>query len=164
MVEINANKQNTVEVKGPELIVNRTFNAPRELVWKAWTEPEHVVNWWGPKGFSIRTSEIDIKPGGIWRFIMKGSDGVEYPNKISFREIVNPERLVYTTSDDIEDDPAQFQTIVNFVEQENKTILTMRLIFPSEEIREKVVNEYGAIEGANQTLDRLEEQLRIMGK
>jgi len=164
MVEINANKQTTVEVKGPELIVNRIFNAPRELVWKAWTEPEHVVNWWGPKGFSIRTSEIDIRPGGIWRFIMKGPDGVEYPNKISFREIVKPERLVYTSSDDIEDDPGQFQTIVNFVEQDNKTILTMRLIFPSEEIREKVVKEYGAIEGANQTLDRLEEQLRIMGK
>jgi len=163
MVEMNTSKQTTVKVEGPELIVNRVFNAPRELVWKAWTEPDHVVNWWGPKGFSIRTSEIDLRPGGIWRFIMKGPDGVEYPNKISFHEMVKPERLVYTSSDDIEGDPEEFQTIVTFVEQDNKTILTMRLIFPSEEIREKVVKEYGAIEGANQTLDRLEEQLRIMG-
>lgn len=164
MLEVNANKQMiTVEVEGPELIVNRVFNAPRELVWKAWTEPEHIVNWWGPKGFSITTSEMDIRQGGIWRFIMKGQDGVEYPNKIIFLEMVKPERLVYTSSDDKEDDPGQFQTIATFKEQDNKTILTMRLIFPSAKIREKVVKEFGAIEGASQTLERLEEQLRIMG-
>lgn len=163
MVEVNANKKTTVEVEGPELIVNRVFNAPRELVWKAWTEPEHIVNWWGPKGFSITTSDINVRPGGIWRFMMKGPDGVDYPNKITFLEMVRPERLVYTSSDDIEDDPGQFQTIVTFAEKDNQTILKMRLIFPSAEVREKVVKEFGAIEGASQTLDRLEEQLRKLG-
>ncbi|HBZ10704.1 MAG TPA: ATPase [Bacillus bacterium] len=159
---INTNKQTTVEVEGADLIVNRVFNAPRELVWKAWTEPEHIVNWWGPKGFSIKTSEIDIRPGGHWRFIMKGPDGVDFPNRISFHEIVKPERIVYTSSDDVEDDPGQFQTIVTLFEQDNKTVLTMRMIFPSAEIREKVVKEYGAIEGASQTLERLGEQLKII--
>ncbi len=79
---------------------------------------------------------------------------------ISFHEIVKPERIVYTSSDDVEDDPGQFQTIVTLFEQDNKTVLTMRMIFPSEEIREKVVKEYGAIEGASQTLERLGEQLK----
>lgn len=160
---MNTNVKTSVKAEGPEIIVNRVFDASRELVWKAWTEAEHVVNWWGPKGFSITTSEIAIKPGGIWRFIMKGPDGVEYPNKIVFQEIVKPERLVYTSSNDIDNDPGQFQTVVTFAEEGNKTILTMRMIFSSAEIREKVAKEYGAIEGANQTLDRLEAQLQIMG-
>ncbi|GHH99779.1 SRPBCC family protein [Neobacillus kokaensis] len=156
------NNQTSVEVEGKEIIVKRVFNASRDLIWKAWTQPEHLKNWWGPKGFSITTSEFEMKPGGIWRFIMKGPDGVEYPNKITFKEIVKPERLVYTSADDIEGDPGQFQTIVTFVEEDNKTLLIQRLIFPSAEIREQVVQEFGAIEGVSQTLDRLEAQLVAM--
>ncbi|MEH7239282.1 SRPBCC family protein [Bacillus sp. JJ1562] len=159
---MNTNKQTNVEVEGKEIIVKRVFTASRDLIWKAWTQPEHLKNWWGPKGFSITTSEFEMKPGGIWRFIMKGPDGVEYPNKITFQEIVKPERLVYTSADDIEGDPVQFQTIVTFIEDDNNTLLTQRLIFPSTEIREYVVKEYGAIEGASQTLDRLEAQLKTM--
>ncbi|WP_286228518.1 SRPBCC family protein [Neobacillus mesonae] len=156
------NNQTSVEVEGKEIIVKRVFNASRDLIWKAWTQPEHLKNWWGPKGFSITTSEFEMKPGGIWRFIMKGPDGVEYPNKITFKEIVKPERLVYTSADDIEGDPGRFQTIVTFVEEDNNTLLIQRLIFPSAEIREQVVKEYGAIEGASQTLDRLEAQMVAM--
>ncbi|WP_066400425.1 SRPBCC family protein [Neobacillus mesonae] len=156
------NNQTSVEVEGKEILVKRVFNASRDLIWKAWTQPEHLKNWWGPKGFSITTSEFEMKPGGIWRFIMKGPDGVEYPNKITFKEIVKPERLVYTSADDIEGDPGQFQTIVTFVEEDNNTLLIQRLIFPSAEIREQVVKEFGAIEGASQTLDRLEAQLAAM--
>ncbi len=159
---MNINKQTLVEAEGKEIIVKRVLKASRELIWKAWTQPEHLKHWWGPKGFSITTSEFEMKPGGIWRFIMKGPDGVEYPNKITFQEIVKPERLVYTSADDIEGDPGQFQTIVTFVEEDNHTLLKQRLIFPSAEIREHVVKEYGAIEGASQTLDRLEAQLEIM--
>ncbi|AZU62586.1 SRPBCC family protein [Neobacillus mesonae] len=156
------NNQTSVEVEGKEILVKRVFYASRDLIWKAWTQPEHLKNWWGPKGFSITTSEFEMKPGGIWRFIMKGPDGVEYPNKITFKEIVKPERLVYTSADDIEGDPGQFQTIVTFVEEDNNTLLIQRLIFPSAEIREQVVKEFGAIEGASQTLDRLEAQLEAM--
>ncbi|MED4206825.1 SRPBCC family protein [Neobacillus mesonae] len=156
------NNKTSVEVEGKEIIVKRVFNASRNLIWKAWSQPEHLKNWWGPNGFSITTSEFEMKPGGIWRFIMKGPDGVEYPNKITFKEIVKPERLVYTSADDIEGDPGQFQTIVTFVEEDNNTLLIQRLIFPSAEIREQVVKEFGAIEGASQTLDRLEAQLVAM--
>ena len=162
VLKISTNKRTSVEVEGKEIIVKRVFHASRELIWKAWTQPEHLKNWWGPKGFSITTSEFEMKPGGIWRFIMKGPDGVEYPNKITFKEIVKPERLVYTAADDIEGDPGQFQTIVTFIEEDNHTLLTQRLIFPSAEIREQVVKEVGAIEGASQTLDRLEAQLKAM--
>lgn len=162
VLKMITNNQTSVEVEGKEILVKRVFNASRDLIWKAWTQPEHLKNWWGPKGFSITTSEFEMKPGGIWRFIMKGPDGVEYPNKITFKEIVKPERLVYTSADDIEGDPGQFQTIVTFVEEDNNTLLIQRLIFPSAEIREQVVKEFGAIEGASQTLDRLEAQLAAM--
>lgn len=157
---MSTTKHTSVEVEGKEIIVKRVFKASRELVWKAWSQPEHLKNWWGPKGFSITTSEFEMKPGGIWRFIMKGPDGVEYPNRITFQEIVKPERLVYTSADDIDGGPEQFQTVISFVEEDNNTLLTQRMIFPSAEIREQVVREFGAIEGASQTLDRLEAELK----
>ncbi|MGN8645113.1 SRPBCC family protein [Gracilibacillus sp. HCP3S3_G5_1] len=157
---MSTTKNTSVEVEGKEIIVKRVFKASRELVWKAWSQPEHLKNWWGPKGFSVTTSAFEMKPGGIWRFIMKGPDGVEYPNKITFQEIVKPERLVYTSADDIEGDPGEFQTIITLVEEDNHTLLTQRMIFSSAEIREQVAREFGAIEGANQTLDRLETELK----
>lgn len=94
---------------------------------------------------------------------MHGPDGVDYPNKIVFDEVVKPERLVYTHSGDEEDDPGKFQVTVTFAEQAGKTNLTMRALFVSATERDKVVKEYGAIEGGNQTLDRLEEELAKMG-
>lgn len=145
-----------------ELIITRTINAPRELVFKAWTDPNHLIHWWGPKGFTNTFQEINISPGGVWRFIMHGPDGVDYPNMIVYIEIVVPKRLVYSHSSGEENDPGQFQVIVTFEEQGAKTKLTMRSIFVSAKERDKVVKEHGALEGANQTLDRLEEELKKM--
>lgn len=68
----------------------RTIDAPRDLVFDAWTDPAHVGQWWGPDGFTTTTHEIDIRPGGVWRFTMHGPDGVDYPNEIAFEEIVPP--------------------------------------------------------------------------
>ena len=78
-----------------EIIMTRAFAAPRELVWKAWTNPKHIKAWWGPNGFTTTNLEVDVRPGGVWRFIMHGPDGTDYPNKIVYAEIVMPERLVY---------------------------------------------------------------------
>src|SRR5258706_10882308 len=73
----------------------RVFDAPRELVWKVWTEPEHIGKWWGPNGFTTTTHKMEVKAGGVWRFVMHGPDGRDYQNKITFIEVVKPERLVY---------------------------------------------------------------------
>jgi uncharacterized protein YndB with AHSA1/START domain len=137
-----------------EIFLTRVFDAPRDLVWSAWTEPRHLIHWWGPKGFTNTFQEINVKPGGVWRFIMHGPDGRDYQNKIIFDEVVKPERLVYSHNGD-EGEPVRFQTTVTFAERGDKTELTMRMVFPSTAERDRVVKEYHAIEGANQTLDRL---------
>ena len=92
-----------------EIIMTRAFAAPRELVWKAWTDPKHIKAWWGPNGFTTTTLAVNVRPGGVWRFIMHGPDGTDYPNKIVYTEIVKPERLVYDHGGDGDVDDAQFQ-------------------------------------------------------
>lgn len=145
-----------------EMIITRLLNAPRELVWKAWTQPEHVKHWWGPNGFTNTIHEMEVKPGGVWRFMMHGPDGMDFPNKIVFSEVLVNERLVYTHSSEDDNDPNRFSTTVTFEKQGDKTFLTMRAVFATAEERDKVIKEYGAMEGGNQTLARLADYLITM--
>lgn len=145
-----------------EMIITRLLNAPRELVWKAWTQPEHVKHWWGPNGFTNTIHEMEVKPGGVWRFMMHGPDGMDFPNKIVFSEVLVNERLVYTHSSEDDNDPNRFHTTVTFEKQGDKTFLTMRAVFATAEERDRVVKEYGAMEGGNQTLARLADYLITM--
>ncbi|WP_248927074.1 SRPBCC family protein [Paenibacillus hamazuiensis] len=156
----NEDRSTIASVEGRELVVTRVFNAPRELVFKTWTDPEHLPHWWGPKGFTITTHEIDVRPGGVWRYIMHGPDGVDYDNKIVYTEVASPERLVYAHGGGDDDQEEPFHVTVTFAGQDGRTELTMRMVFKSAEELEKVVKEHGAIEGAKSTLDRLEEQLQ----
>lgn len=158
-----ANKtESTSGTSDREIVLTRILNAPRELVFKAWTDPRHIIKWWGPDGFTNTIHEMNVKPGGVWRYIMHGPDGVDYPNKVVYSEVVKPERLVYVHGSDIENDPAQFHVTVTFEEYNGQTKLTMRSIFPSAAARDRVVNVYHAIEGGQQTLNHLEEHLRKM--
>jgi uncharacterized protein YndB with AHSA1/START domain len=143
-----------------EIVITRLLNAPRELVFQAWTDPKHLINWWGPKGFTNTFQEVDITAGGTWKFIMHGPDGVDYPNVILFQEIIKPERLVYVHGDD--KDPSQFTVTITFEAVGNKTSLTMRSVFRTAAERDFVIKEFKAVEGGNQTLDRLEEELSTM--
>ena len=152
----------TGEFADRELVFTRVFDAPRELVFDAWTNPKHLPHWWGPNGFTTTIHEMDVRPGGVWRLVMHGPDGVDYKNKIVFLEIVKPERLVYKHEPEKGTEPVSFETTVTFVAQGGKTEVTMRMLFPSAATRDLVVNTYGAVEGANQTLDRLAEQLARM--
>ena len=113
------------DISGRELVISRLINAPRELVWDAWTKPEHVKHWWGPDGFTNTIHEMEVKPGGVWRFMMHGPDGTNFPNKIVFNEVKKPERLVYTHSSDDENETTLFETTVTFEKQGDKTLLTM---------------------------------------
>jgi uncharacterized protein YndB with AHSA1/START domain len=79
-----------------ELVIERVFDAPPELVFQAWTQPAHLARWWGPKGFTNPVCEVDLRVGGAWRIVMRAPNGVEYPGGGIYREIVVPERLVFT--------------------------------------------------------------------
>jgi len=140
-----------------EIAATRVFAAPRELVFKVWTEPKSVAQWWGPRGFTTTTHEMDVRPGGTWRFIMHGPDGVDYPNEIVYHEVVEPERLVYNHGPQ-----PVFHVTVAFADLDGKTELTMRSLFETAAERARVVEEYEAIEGLNQTLDRLAEHLATL--
>jgi uncharacterized protein YndB with AHSA1/START domain len=144
------------------MIATRIYDAPRELVWQAWTDPAHLAQWWGPDGFTTTTSAFEHRPGGVWRFVMHGPDGRDYQNRISFDEIVKPERIVYRHGggDDVE--PVQFTVTVTFEELGGKTRLTMRGVFPSAAERDRVIKEYGADKGLVQTLARLGQHLAAM--
>jgi len=144
-----------------ELILTREFDAPRALVWRAWTEPQHLPNWWGPRDFMITTLAIDIRPGGMWRYLMHAPDGTDYDNRITFREFVPPERIVYEHSADKDDDPEQFLVTVTFSEQGEKTRLTMRMVFPT--VAQREANQaFGAVEIGYQTLAHLAAHLATM--
>ena len=146
-----------------EIVATRLLDAPRALVFKAWTDPEHIGQWWGPKGFTTTTYKMDAKPGGVWRFVMHGPDGVDYQNKITYLEIVEPERLVYEHGGDEDVEPVSFRVTVTFEEFAGKTRLTVRMLFPSAKARDFTVEKYGAAEGLGQTLDRLGAYLVKMG-
>jgi uncharacterized protein YndB with AHSA1/START domain len=137
------------------------YPAPRELVFDAWTQPEHVARWWGPRGFTTTTYEMDVRPGGVWRFTMHGPDGTDYPNRIVYTEVVRPERLAYDHGGD--DGPPDFHTTVVFDVEGDETRMTMRMIFPTAAARDYLAREFHAVEGAQQTLDRLGEFLAERG-
>jgi uncharacterized protein YndB with AHSA1/START domain len=147
-----------------EFSITRIFDAPRELVWQAWTDPKHVAQWWGPRGFTTTIEEMDVRPGGVWKQVMHGPDGTDYPNKSVFKEVVKPERIVYSLGGGKKGAPGvHFEATWTFdALDDGKTRVTIRMVFPSAEDRDKIVKEYGAIEGGKQTLERLAEHLPKM--
>lgn len=138
------------------IVAVRVIEAPRELVWRAWTDPAHLAQWWGPDGFTTTTSAFDMRSGGVWRFVMHGPDGRDYENRITFDEIVEPECIRYHHGGGGDVEPVQFRTTVTFEKLGDKrTRLTLHAVFPSAAERARVIKDYGADKGAVQTLARL---------
>lgn len=137
-----------------EILTTRLIDAPRALVFEAFTTSEHLDRWWGPDGFRNTTASFEFKPGGKWSFIMHGPDGVDYLNIVVFDEIIPNERLTYAHSGG-DDDRIQFKTTIDFLEERGKTRIVMRAVFPSAEMRDFVAREVGAVEGAEQHLGNL---------
>jgi uncharacterized protein YndB with AHSA1/START domain len=102
-----------------EIVLSRVIAAPRELVFKVWTDPQHLPMWFGPEGFKVETHEIDIRVGGQWRFVFVGQDGTRYDNRMVFLKIEPPHLLEMNHGADTDDDPNRFRTIVTFDEQSN---------------------------------------------
>jgi uncharacterized protein YndB with AHSA1/START domain/uncharacterized protein YdhG (YjbR/CyaY superfamily) len=139
-----------------EIVVTRTIDAPRELVFSAFTEQQHAEKWWVPSGTIIH--EYDAQPGGLWRYSMPGPDGAQYPFKIKFIEIARPARLVYDYGTDADDAPEPVRTNVTFEEHDGKTKVTLQLLFASAGAREEAA-QYGAAAGAQQALGSLTDYL-----
>lgn len=137
-----------------ELVKSRVFDAPKDLVFKMWTDPAHVGKWWGPRGFTTTTHAIDIRPGGVWRFVMHGPDGTDYDNEIRYVEIDPSGRLVY----DHTFEPVH-RTTVLFENEGTGTRVSVRMVFASVEERDKVVEKYGAGVGLEQHLESLADEL-----
>lgn len=136
-----------------ELVVTRVFDAPRELVFEVWSKPEHLVHWWGPKGFTLPTSEMDFRPGGAIRFCMRSPGGQDYWMRGSYVDIVAPSHIAFTSS--IDDDPShQVLTKVTFTEQDGKTTVTVHQTFDFESDATR-----GAPKGWNESLDRMRDYL-----
>lgn len=155
-----ASLQHLHDAQNREIVITRLFDASREMVWKAWTNPEQIVKWWGPNGFTNTLHEMKVQPGGVWRHTMHGPDGTDYPNKVVYLEVAKPERLVYTHGDDTDAPACQFHVTVTFDEAgEGKTKLTLRMLFETAALRDQYAAA-GATEGGEQTLARLAGHLK----
>jgi uncharacterized protein YndB with AHSA1/START domain len=146
-----------------EIVMTRTFDAPRALVFEAYTNPEHVRHWWGFRTSMMVVCEADVRPGGTWRYVTREEDGMEVPFTGVYREVTPPERVVYTEMYDVEPfnqgDPAV--TTVVFTEEGGRTTLTTTSVFPSKEIRDSVI-ESGMERGAAESMDRLAERVATL--
>lgn len=148
MLHVKENKSATAD---RELTISRLFNAPRELVWEVWTNPEHIKNWWGPNGFSNTIFKMDVKPEGEWDFIMHGPDGTDYKNKSIYKEIRKPEKIVFEHVSG-----PKFTATITFEKKENKTLLTWNMLFQTKEEFEQVVKTFKADEGLKQNIEKLD--------
>jgi uncharacterized protein YndB with AHSA1/START domain len=135
------------------LVLTRLYDAPPAAVFERWVEQRHLERWWGPEGFSVTVEQIDVRPGGTWRFTMHGPDGTDYENTLHYHEVVPGERLVYDHGEP--GDPDFFTSVVTFEEMGGRTALSLRLIFPTAAARDSAVDTYHALEGGTQTLARL---------
>jgi uncharacterized protein YndB with AHSA1/START domain len=144
-----------------EIYLSRDLDAPRELVWEALVNPMHVVNWWGPRGFTTTIEAMDFRVGGVWKHVMHGPDGVNYPNEKVFQEIVPQEKIVFSHGGRRENGPSVDAIATWTFDKlgERRTRVSLRLVFPSAAERDRVETQFGATEGGKETLARLGEYL-----
>ena len=137
-----------------EIVISRVIDAPRELVFAAFTEVRHLSRWWGPQGFTTTTRSFEFVVGGEWDFVMHGPDGTDYSEWITWVEIVRPERIAMLHGE-YRGDPNAFESVLTFEPEGEATRLEMLTVFPTRELRDEAIEKNGAIEGGQQTLGNL---------
>lgn len=138
-----------------EISISRLFNAPVKLVWKVWTNPDHIKNWWGPNGFTNTISKMEVQPGGEWNLVMHGPDGTDYKNKSIFKEVVKHKKLVYEHISG-----PKFTATIEFESRGDKTFIQWRMLFETREELIQVVKTFKADEGLKQNVEKLEVYLQ----
>jgi uncharacterized protein YndB with AHSA1/START domain len=158
-----SNKLTVTTPSDREIVLTRVFDAPRELVFEAHTSCEHMSRWWGPRRYEVASCEIDFRPGGKWRVVHRSADGAEeHGFRGEFREIVPPERIVWTF--EYEGAPGHISVeTLTLEEQGGKTTLTATAVYDTIEARDAVLQS-GMTEGAAETWDRLSEYLEVLVK
>jgi uncharacterized protein YndB with AHSA1/START domain len=146
-----------VKSKTNELRLTRIYDAPVNLVWDAWTDPEQTAQWWGPRGFTLTTHSKDLRPGGIWHYTMHGPDGVDYPSKTVYLEVEKHAKLVYDHGG-CDDKPPMFRVTVLFTAVDGKTKMDMCMTLPTPEAAEET-RKFIKSAGGDATWDRLAEYL-----
>ena len=145
-----------------EIVLTRVVNAPRAVVFEAWTKPEHVKRWWGLRHQQLSVCEIDLRPGGSWRYVLRDPNGQDFRFHGVYREVVPPSRLVYT---EYFDEPSigspEWLTTLKFEEKDGSTTLTSTVLHKSKEARDGHLQS-GMEKGSAESLDRLAEHLRTM--
>lgn len=136
--------------KDREILLSRTLNAPVELVWEAWTKPEHIARWWGPHGFTNTITIMEVTPGGRWDLIMHGPDGTDYKNRSIFREIIRCKRIVYEHISH-----PKFTATIDFEERGELTHLTWHALFGAAEEFKQVIRTFKADEGLKENVEKL---------
>ncbi|MES2798224.1 MAG: SRPBCC family protein [Bacteroidota bacterium] len=136
-----------------EIRTVRTFEAPIELMWEVWTNPDQIANWWGPNGFTNTIHKMDFQEGGEWKLTMQGPDGTNYPNRSIFKEIIPLKKIVF------EHFNPHFITTVLFEAKDQETQIDWTMLFDTVEMHEIVVKAHKADEGQKQNLERLEKYL-----
>ena len=145
-----------------EIVIARVVNADRETAFRAWSDPEQIVQWFGPEGLRLETHEIDIREGGFWRFDMVAPDRGRFSNRMAFLRIEPPRLIEAIHGADVENDPDCFRLLVTFDAQDNgKTVVTLRQMHPTAERRAFVIG-FGAVEFGGQTLDKLARHIADM--
>lgn len=148
-----------VRADRPEFILKRVFNAPRELVYKIWTDPHYVKQWWGVEGSSIVLCELDVRPGGRFRIDMQARDGTIYVNRGVYVDVIVNQRIVSRYERDTNATPGNIPAgvhIVTFDDVDGKTLVTLTSRFEKNEDRDLMVR-FGVIEGIRQSLVRFEQ-------
>ena len=158
-----SNSKAVTRVEGLCLIVERVFDAPRELVWDAWTKPEHVSKWWGHGGVPLYACEIDLRVGGSYRYVQRGPDGMEFPFVGTYREVVRPERLNYNMVFDVAPYNEHESVVLDTFETlpNGTTRLTMRTEYATAEGLQSSIAS-GAEQGAIASMERLAEYVNNM--
>jgi uncharacterized protein YndB with AHSA1/START domain len=137
-----------------EIVISRVIDAPRELVFEAFTEVRHLSQWWGPDGFTTTTRVFEFRVGGAWDFVMHGPDGTDYQEWITFTAIARPERIALLHGES-RDDPNAFESVLTFAPDGAATRVEMRTVFSTRELRDEAAERYHAVEGGRQTLSSL---------
>jgi uncharacterized protein YndB with AHSA1/START domain len=133
-----------------ELLITRQLDAPIDLVWEAWTSPEHIASWWGPNGFTNTITKMDLRPGGEWDLVMHGPDGTDYINKSIFREVIPYKKIVYEHVTG-----PKFVATVSFEQQGDQTCITWHMLFETAEEFIRTVKTFKADEGLKQNIEKL---------
>lgn len=144
-----------------EIVIMRAFNAPRRLVFEAWTKPEHVRHWYGLRFLTMTLCEIDLKVGGKWRYVLRAPDGGEHGFSGEYQEVTPHERLIYSEVYEALPPGHDYLVTTTFDEQTGKTTLTSRMLYKTKEDRDGHVAS-GMEPGMTETLDRLEELLATL--